>query len=57
MKLKLAAVLLFSMMHIAIAIDEGDEAPDFSLEKLSGGSVTLSNLSGKIVYIYWFGYN
>ncbi|MFY0625284.1 MAG: redoxin family protein [Reichenbachiella sp.] len=33
----------------------GDEAPDFTLEKLGGGSFTLSDHSGKVVFIFFFG--
>ncbi len=35
----------------------GDPAPNFTLNKLGGGTITLSELKGKIVYIFWFGYN
>jgi len=35
----------------------GDPAPDFTLNKLSGGTITLSDFEGKIVYIFWFGYD
>ncbi len=34
----------------------GNEAPDFSLDKLSGGKGVLSDHPGKVIYINWFGY-
>ena len=35
-------------------INAGDEAPDFTVEKLGGGNVTLSDLRGKVVLInFW----
>ncbi len=38
------------------AVGVGDKAPDFTLEKLSGGNITLSDYQGKIVYIFFFGW-
>tara|TARA_Y100001960_G_C14165666_1_gene582947 strand:- start:287 stop:484 length:198 start_codon:yes stop_codon:yes gene_type:complete len=34
----------------------GDPAIDFELESLSGGSVSLSDFAGKVVFINFFGY-
>ncbi|KAA3609926.1 MAG: T9SS C-terminal target domain-containing protein [Calditrichaeota bacterium] len=33
----------------------GSEAQEFTLEKLGGGNISLSDYSGKVVYIFWFG--
>ncbi len=35
----------------------GTTAPDFTLDKLSGGSDSRSNYNGKVIYINWFGYS
>ncbi len=35
----------------------GTDAADFNLDKLGGGNEKLSDHSGKIVYIFWFGYS
>lgn len=33
---------------------EGKEAPEFTLEKFGGGNISLSELKGKPVMLYWF---
>lgn len=35
----------------------GEQAPDFTLEQSDGGSVSLSDFDGKIIFINFFGYN
>ena len=40
-----------------ISEDKRQSAPDFSLESLSNGTQTLSEYSGKVVYLYFLGYN
>jgi len=35
----------------------GDEAPNFTLQDLSGATYTLSDFRGKVVLINFFGYN
>ncbi|MBD3224324.1 MAG: redoxin domain-containing protein [Caldithrix sp.] len=52
----IAFILLILTLPLK-AVDVGEEAPDFTLEKLSGSSITLSNLRGQVVYIFWFGYS
>ncbi len=34
----------------------GDVAPDFTLERLEGGEISLSDFSGRVVFINFFGY-
>lgn len=34
----------------------GDSAPDFTLQQIQGGNFTLSNQTGKVVFIFWLGY-
>jgi len=48
-------LMLFSISAVFAGV--GDPAPDFTLNKLSGGKITLSDFEGKIVYIFWFGYD
>ncbi len=36
---------------------KGDPAPDFTLQSLDHGQITLSNYSGKVVYLYFIGYS
>lgn len=33
---------------------EGKAAPDFTVEKFSGGKVSLSEFKGRPVILYWF---
>lgn len=38
-------------------VQTGEQAPDFTLEGLDGGQVSLSDFRGKVVLINLFGYN
>ena len=51
----LSALLLipFSIWGQAV----GTEAPDFDLNSLDDGQIKLSDYRGKVVYIFFFGYN
>jgi peroxiredoxin len=40
----------------ALAVESGKPAPDFKLEGISGKSVSLSDLKGKIVVLEWLNY-
>lgn len=33
---------------------EGKEAPDFIVERIDGGTISLSELKGRPVILYWF---
>ncbi len=39
-----------------MALNVGDTAPDFTLSKQEGGAFTLSDHSGKVVFLFSFGY-
>ena len=41
----------------AQAPQPGDLAPDFTLEQLDGGPVSLSDFEGNVVFINFFGFN
>jgi peroxiredoxin len=40
-----------------MAQNVGDPAPNFSYNALGGGQITLSDHQGKVVYIFFFGFN
>ena len=46
--------LLF-LLSDSNAINIGDPAPDFTLESLDNGEISLSDYQGKIVYLYFLG--
>jgi len=51
-------VILFISLTFAFANAQvGNTAPDFTLDKLNGGTESLSSYLGKVVYINWFGYS
>lgn len=52
----LFAVLYFSMHTLQLNAQQvGAEAPNFTLQGIDGNSYTLSELRGKVVYIFLFG--
>lgn len=51
----IACIFLLSLPLQAYNV--GDTAPDFSLTSLSGSTVKLSSLKGKVVMVFFFGYN
>ena len=51
-----AFIFLFSTAVVA-QVNEGEQAPDFTLTSLSNEQITLSDFQGKVVYIFFFGAN
>lgn len=54
----LAKIFLFlALMSTSLwaQVNEGDQAPDFTLTSLENDQFTLSELEGKVVYIFFFG--
>jgi peroxiredoxin len=50
--------LLLLLVSITLSMAQvGTNAPNFELDKLGGGKGKLSDHSGKVIYIFWFGYN
>jgi peroxiredoxin len=47
------AVLLFAASSLALAVNPGQPAPDFTLKDLQGKAVRLSDLKGKYVVLEW----
>ena len=41
----------------ALAADVGDPAPAFTHNTLDHGQISLSDYSGKVLYLYFLGYN
>lgn len=52
----LIIALALSLPLISCAKKEvvGKLAPDFTIEKIGGGTLTLSELRGKPIIMYWF---
>lgn len=48
-------LLLFLLAGGLLFAQVGTQAKDFTLQKHTGGNFTLSDYSGKVVYIFWFG--
>mgnify|MGYP002875670839 CR=1 FL=1 len=46
--------MLWLMTSLALALESGEKAPDFELKSLSGETVKLSDLKGKLVVLEWF---
>lgn len=50
---KITSLLLLSA-NVALAVNNGDQAPDFTLESADGKEVTLSDYSGKLIVLEWY---
>ena len=50
-----ALILLFAGMARSQAV--GTEAPDFTHATVSHGTISLSDYRGKIVYLFFFGWD
>lgn len=51
---KIISIILISASVLFAGV--GDNATEFTLEKLGGDSVSLSDFDGKVIYIFWFGF-
>ena len=50
-------IFLFIFLGISLlTAGVGDNAPDFTLDKLGGGTVSRNDFDGKVLYIFWFGF-
>lgn len=56
---KYISLLLFYLISISNTFGQGvgTEAPEFSLSSLEHGQITLSDYTGKVVYLFFFGFN
>ncbi len=56
---KSISLLFFCMISISNAFGQGvgTKAPEFSLSSLEHGQITLSDYTGKVVYLFFFGFN
>ncbi|MCG8701503.1 MAG: T9SS type A sorting domain-containing protein [Bacteroidales bacterium] len=55
-KFYLFSIVLSFISIIGFGQNVGSTAPDFTLDKLSGGSFTLSENDGKVVFVFVMGY-
>ncbi len=55
MKKLLTLFMLFPVLISAQAL--GTPAPDFTYSTLSHGTISLSDYSGKVVYLFFFGWD
>lgn len=51
------ALLLWLFNAPAQAVKVGDLAPDFTLEEVEGDTIALSSLQGRVVLLYFFGWD
>ena len=54
------ALIVFIVLCLAspaLAINLGDPAPPFTHNSLDHGQVSLSDYSGKVIYLYFIGHN
>jgi hypothetical protein len=51
------AFLLFIFTGLAMGQSVGTQAPDFTHETLEDGTISLSDYRGKVVYLFFFGWN
>jgi len=50
-------IFLFIFLTVSmLTAGVGDDAADFTLDKLGGGTVSRSDFDGKVLYIFWFGF-
>ena len=57
MKHILISLILLLILNLSIfAQGVGTQAPDFTHETLDHGQISLSNHSGKVVYLFFFGW-
>ncbi len=53
-RVQVAAIAVFGLAVAASALEQGDDAPDFSAPGLSGGTVSLDEHRGKVVMVdFW----
>jgi peroxiredoxin len=54
----ISAITLINSLFYSMALGQnvGDNAPDFTLSTVSGSSFTLSENTGKVVFLFLFGY-
>ncbi len=45
---------VFSLLSCGQIEIEGKEAPQFTVSKIDGGEISLSEMKGKPVMLYWF---
>lgn len=59
MKILVYLILLLGVLTSSVSaqVNTGDSAPDFTLTSLDNEQVSLSDLRGKVVYIFFFGAN
>jgi hypothetical protein len=56
-KYALLVVSVLCLASPALAVNVGDPAPPFTHNTLDHGQISLSDYSGKIIYLFFLGHN
>ncbi len=57
MQSKFLPLILVLLLSAGLTAGVGDPAPDFTLNRLDGGTFKLSDYKGKVIYLFFVGYN
>ncbi|MGD9900651.1 MAG: redoxin domain-containing protein [Calditrichaceae bacterium] len=57
MRSKFLSFIIILCLSSGLMAGVGDPAPDFTLNRLDGGTFTLSDYKGKVIYLFFVGYN
>ena len=53
----LKSILFLLLTSALFAQEVGTQAPDFTFVTLDGSTISLSDYRGKVVYLFFFGWN
>ncbi len=55
--MKKSILFMFIMATGIMAQNVGTQAPDFTYATVDYGTISLSDYSGKVIYLFFFGWN
>jgi hypothetical protein len=55
--MKKSILFIFILSAVLLGQNVGTEAPDFTYETLDHGTISLSDYRGRVVYLFFFGWN